>query len=254
MTLSSSLLQRRSHAKALVFAVLALGFIEVSSQRIGRATLGPEANKVLDFSSIPPTASPQADGELSASFLSSPPRPRAVFPLTDQSLASSPGASAIYVGGGQGITWPQDDEAGIVLQCSQEGESLVLLDPVNYGQQGPWALNLWFKPSDVSGGSYQYLFANAAADSTTANAFSPNQVRLFFPEEATPGFGLFRAVVVDSDDPSDPAWVDSDGQVSLNFSSTLTPSLEDGQVAMRNIHLKAHDHFDRDDLLKAQQS
>lgn len=56
-------------------------------------------------------------------------------------------------------------------------------------------------------------------------------VRLWFPEEMTPGFGLIRAVVVDSADPSSPQWVDSDGQVTVNFSSRLTPSLEAGQVA-----------------------
>lgn len=65
------------------------------------------------------------------------------------------------------------------------------------------------------------------------------QVRLFFPQEGAPGFGLIRAVVVDSDDafvgPESMVWVDSNGFISqpADARTALSPRLAAGQVVSR---------------------
>ena len=58
----------------------------------------------------------------------------------------------------------------------QDAGSLVLLDPVPYGQQGPWAISLWFKVTDISGTSLQYLLAHAASNNYAEDSLDPNQV------------------------------------------------------------------------------
>ena len=63
----------------------------------------------------------------------------------------------------------------------QDDGSLVLLDPVPYGQQGPWAVNMWFKATDISGTSLQYLYAHAASNNYAADSFYPNQVHFYSP-------------------------------------------------------------------------
>lgn len=58
----------------------------------------------------------------------------------------------------------------------QEDGSLVVLDSVQYAQQGTWAVNLWFKATDVQGNGNESLFYHAAAGIDTSS-FDPNQVR-----------------------------------------------------------------------------
>ena len=57
----------------------------------------------------------------------------------------------------------------------QSQGSLVVLDSVAYGEQGPWAVNTWFKVSSVTGSSYEYLYSHAST-SQDPSEFGPNQV------------------------------------------------------------------------------
>ena len=62
--------------------------------------------------------------------------------------------------------------------CIQARGSRVQLPAVPYGRQGPWAINLWFKPSNESGNQFQYLFSHNSTEFSnySANPYSPNQV------------------------------------------------------------------------------
>ena len=51
----------------------------------------------------------------------------------------------------------------------------MLLPPVAYGASGPFAINFWFKPSDVSGNFFAYLYSHNAAGAN-ATVLEPNQV------------------------------------------------------------------------------
>lgn len=60
----------------------------------------------------------------------------------------------------------------------QERNSRIELPPVQYGRQGPWAINFWFKPSNESGFQFQYLFSHNSTEfaNYTENAYAANQV------------------------------------------------------------------------------
>ncbi|EIE21984.1 hypothetical protein COCSUDRAFT_56427 [Coccomyxa subellipsoidea C-169] len=92
-------------------------------------------------------------------------------------------------------------------------DSTVILDPVQYGTSGPFAINIWFKVDSLNG-----------------------NVQLYFPEFGHPAYGVVRAIVKDGSDtyrglPS-VTFLDSSGEVS-NLARNATnrgppyPSLQD---------------------------
>jgi hypothetical protein len=57
----------------------------------------------------------------------------------------------------------------------QANDSTVLLEPVVYGQSGPFAINLWFKVNSVYGDAFQYLYSHTTSNSE-GSGWGPNQV------------------------------------------------------------------------------
>lgn len=66
------------------------------------------------------------------------------------------------------------------ITSMQENSSTAILDPVEFGQEGPWGLSLWFRPSPAGlvGDQFEYLFSQGNADTTYATGFEANQVEL----------------------------------------------------------------------------
>ena len=60
----------------------------------------------------------------------------------------------------------------------QARSSRIELPAVQYGRQGPWAINLWFKPSNESGSQFQYLFSHNSTEFSdyAGHQYSRNQV------------------------------------------------------------------------------
>lgn len=60
----------------------------------------------------------------------------------------------------------------------QDNTTRIELPAVPYGTQGPWAINLWFKPSSEYGVSFQYLYSHNSTQyyNYTAHPYAPNQV------------------------------------------------------------------------------
>ena len=60
----------------------------------------------------------------------------------------------------------------------QANTSRVQLPAVPYGTRGPWAINLWFKPSSEYGTSFQYLYSHNSTQcyNYTACPYAANQV------------------------------------------------------------------------------
>lgn len=61
----------------------------------------------------------------------------------------------------------------------QDNSSTVILDPVEFGEEGPWALSLWFCPTPLGlvGDQFEYLFSQGNADTAYLTGYEPNQVR-----------------------------------------------------------------------------
>lgn len=62
----------------------------------------------------------------------------------------------------------------------QNNGSAVSLDPVEYGQGGAWAINLWFRasPSGLVGDQFAYLFSQQNSDQAYTYGWEANQVCL----------------------------------------------------------------------------
>ncbi|KAK9816723.1 hypothetical protein WJX72_004249 [[Myrmecia] bisecta] len=134
--------------------------------------------------------------------------------------------AAKYTGVGNGTSFVADSERNVartVLSCSKANDSFALLDAVPYSTLGAWTVNFWMKSLDTSGVDYQYLYTHLSpAAAASLNYWGPNQIKIYFPEDANPGesSGVFRVIVKDSEDRVDrghPAraasFLDSDGYV-----------------------------------------
>ena len=71
--------------------------------------------------------------------------------------------------------------ACVVFGYLQAKSSRIELPAVRYGRQGPWAINLWFKPSNESGNQFQYLFSHNSTEFSdyAGHQYSPNQVWVY---------------------------------------------------------------------------
>lgn len=72
----------------------------------------------------------------------------------------------------------QSDTPSLRGDYLQARNSRIELPAVRYGRQGPWAINLWFKPSNEAGNQFQYLFSHNSTEFSdyTGHQYSPNQV------------------------------------------------------------------------------
>ena len=77
----------------------------------------------------------------------------------------------------------------LYIHSLQANGSTVILDPVEFGQEGPWALSLWFRPTPTGlvGDQFEYLFSQGNADTTYATGFEANQVKSNEPKLSPPG-------------------------------------------------------------------
>ncbi|KAL0054773.1 hypothetical protein WJX82_002178 [Trebouxia sp. C0006] len=119
-----------------------------------------------------------------------------------------------------------DADAGIVLQCSKANTSRVELPAAPYGTQGPWAINLWFKPSSEYGTSFQYLYSHNSTQcyNYTACPYAANQIRLYYPETGHPAYGVAYQA-------ADQFYVGANGSV-FTGSDGGRPMQLDGQIVL----------------------
>ncbi|DBA77316.1 TPA: hypothetical protein ACH3X2_000838 [Trebouxia sp. C0005] len=116
-------------------------------------------------------------------------------------------------------------DTNMLTRCGtlwQANTSRIELPAVPYGTQGPWTINLWFKPSSEYGGSFQYLYSHNSTQcyNYTACPYAANQIRLYYPETGHPAYGVIRALVKDSTDTSNRgSYTDSDGRVGVDYQS-----------------------------------
>ena len=127
--------------------------------------------------------------------------------------------------------WTPDDLFGSVVSCDRDNRDLVLLHPVRYGDQGPFAVSLWVKAAKGSGAGNKKAAAGAGGESlfeyalshgvgASPDAFSPSDpfsgpgVHVLLPRGGHGASGLVRAVVKDADDVPGRSFLDSDGRVN----------------------------------------
>ena len=64
----------------------------------------------------------------------------------------------------------------------QNNDSTVMLDPVEYGRSGQWAISIWFRPnpSGLVGDQFEYIFSQGRKgveyEATSAAGYLPDQV------------------------------------------------------------------------------
>lgn len=158
----------------------------------------------------------------------------AFFPLSSQSLESFPLGE--YKGISNGATIIQDPVFGATLKCQASDQDEVALDPVPYGANGPFSINLWVKPDDLSGLAFSYLLSHRGIEATDPTGWGPNQVQMYMPQSNLPAYGVVRAYVRDGDDfyrgDESEGYVDSDGSVGFNGQRPENSTLLDGQFHM----------------------
>eukprot|EP00884_Botryococcus_braunii_P015271 jgi/Botrbrau1/2427/Bobra.0395s0049.1 len=202
-----------------------------SSRRIASPAAAPTTPAISpDATSVQP---------LPASGSDAGPTPVAFFPLTGRSLSSLPiPRQRNYSGLSSNVVWTFDDDIGdFVVQCNKVNDSAVVLEPVAYGQSGPFAINLWFKVNSVLGDAFQYLYSHTISNAM-GSGWDANQVRLYFPEMGHPAFGVVRSIVKDSTDidrgSASIVFVDSDGQIGSTTRNSTSPALEAGQTVLQD--------------------
>ncbi|GMH45693.1 hypothetical protein BSKO_13656 [Bryopsis sp. KO-2023] len=150
----------------------------------------------------------QADDEL--------PIPVSYFPLTGGSVESWPVANAQGVS--VNVELIKDKAFGSVFRCSQDEGSFIVLDNVPYGEKGSFAINMWFRPTNLTGNAFQYIFSHSGVV-PTLDAWQSNQVQIYLAENNHSAGGVVRTIVFDSDDggrgPQTQVYLDSDGDVSV---------------------------------------
>eukprot|EP00873_Tetraselmis_striata_P045842 jgi/Tetstr1/466106/TSEL_000934.t1 len=128
--------------------------------------------------------------------------PMAFFPLTSPAIATWP--TAAYLGTSEGVTWGNDELFGRAMRCRQERLDVAVLQNVGYGRtDGQWAISLWIKPTNTSGGAFQYIFSHSARSAATWDA---NQVQIYLPEQGHHAHGVIRAIVKDETDVYTSPW------------------------------------------------
>lgn len=125
------------------------------------------------------------------------PIPMAYYPLTGGSVETWPEPKS----GGEvsGVSWVADPFFGTVLECKENELDYVALDPVDYGKNGDFAINLWMKHNSSSGNTFEFLFSHGDSDKN-ADPWQPNEVQIYLPEVAHPAHGVIRTIVKDSND------------------------------------------------------
>ena len=86
------------------------------------------------------------------------------------------------------------NHSGVFMQAA---DSMVVLDPVVYGRQGAWAINLWFKasPGGLYGDQFEYLYSHSNANAQYLTGWEANQVCL--QGSITKGFNSCAHAVID---------------------------------------------------------
>ncbi|KAK9861130.1 hypothetical protein WJX84_010885 [Apatococcus fuscideae] len=162
----------------------------------------------------------------------------AYFPLSGDPLRSDATFSQpVFNGTASGMTMVHDPIAGSAIQCSQDSDTRVLLDDVTYGSNGSFAINVWVRPVNLTGDSYQYIFSHGLVDRDGADPWQANQVQMYIPETGTGSFGVVRTLVKDSSDSGSTtsafSFLDSNGLVGWVNSSQAAKTgsnLEIGQT------------------------
>ncbi|KAK9839475.1 hypothetical protein WJX81_004373 [Elliptochloris bilobata] len=153
------------------------------------------------------------------------PQPVAFFPLTEgagSNVTSWPTPDFMGSLNRTSMRWVPDSVFGYVAQCERDRQDVIVLDPVSYGADGPFSVNLWFRGngSEMTGELFEYIFSHSAYATTTqpstVSSFQANQIHMFLPEDAHPAHGLLRSVVKDSNDADTSVFVDSDGHADDN--------------------------------------
>eukprot|EP00212_Chloropicon_laureae_P003902 CAMPEP_0197488208 /NCGR_PEP_ID=MMETSP1311-20131121/3186_1 /TAXON_ID=464262 /ORGANISM="Genus nov. species nov., Strain RCC856" /LENGTH=1764 /DNA_ID=CAMNT_0043032175 /DNA_START=186 /DNA_END=5480 /DNA_ORIENTATION=+ len=164
------------------------------------------------------------------------PVPKAYFPLTGGSLESWPEPK--YSGRVQeSVQWVEDEFFGSVLECKENSLDYVRLDNIDYGRDGPFAINLWMSHNGSSGDTFEYLFSHGTAN-IGKDPWQPNEVQIFLPEIAHPAHGVVRTIVKDSNDLYDGemshTYLDSDGGFMNNMPRNVPGHvpLDDGKWHM----------------------
>lgn len=88
---------------------------------------------------------------------------------------------------------------------------------------GTFSLAFWFKAnvSQMGGDVFQYLYSHTAYGlGNTEDAFAPNSINVFLPEQQHPASGLVRTVVSDGSDSDIASYLDSDGTYDNNNERT----------------------------------
>ena len=84
---------------------------------------------------------------------------------------------------------------------------------------GNFTIAFWAKinTSDFSGALFEYLYSHSAYGiHNTMDAFAPNTINIYLPEQEHPAFGVVRAIVKDETDPDTSSFLDSDGLYNSN--------------------------------------
>jgi len=60
----------------------------------------------------------------------------------------------------------------------QKNDSTVMLDPVEFGRGGQWAISIWFRPnpSGLMGNEFEYIFSQGRKGVEYTTGYEPNQV------------------------------------------------------------------------------
>lgn len=127
----------------------------------------------------------------------------AFFPLASRSLESYPLGRYKTLNAGASIV--EDPVFGAALRCNADEKDAIGIEPVPYGINGSFAINIWVRPDNMSGDAFAYLFSHIntavyGSESIGDNGFGPNQVQLLLPEEDHPSYGVARTFVRDGND------------------------------------------------------
>lgn len=127
----------------------------------------------------------------------------AFFPLSSRSIESYPLSKYKSLNAGSSIA--EDPIFGYALRCNADEKDAIAIDPVPYGSNGSFAINIWARPQNMSGSNFAYLFSHRNTEKFGENSigdhgFGPNQVQLLLPEQDHPSFGIARTFVKDGND------------------------------------------------------
>lgn len=80
-----------------------------------------------------------------------------------------------------------------VYHCSQKNLSMLAIDNIQFGQSGTFALNIWFRATNLTGHLFQYL-VSLDEDMGASRTVWGEQLNVYLGEVEHVLFGLVRTV------------------------------------------------------------